>query len=59
MVHVNGTSIAEVETLLQKSVGESVKWFRMNKLSVNIDKCHVMLISGRNISRYSLNITKT
>ena len=56
MVHVNGTSIAEAETLLQKSVDESVKWFRMNKLSVNIDKCHVMLISGRNTSRYSLNI---
>ena len=56
MVHVNGTSIAEVETLLQKSVDESVKWFRMNKLSVNIDKCHVMIISGRNTSRYSLNI---
>ena len=56
MVHVNGTSIAEVETLLQKSVDESVKWFRMNKLLVNIDKCHVMLISGRNTSRYSLNI---
>ena len=53
MVYVNGTSI---ETLLQKSVDESVKWFRMNKLSVNIDKCHVMLISGRNTSRYSLNI---
>ena len=56
MVHVNVTSIAEVETLLQKSVDESVKWFKMNKLSVNIDKCHVMLISGRNTSRYSLNI---
>ena len=56
MVHVNGTSIAEVETLLQESVDKSVKWFRMNKLSVNIDKCHVMLISGRNTSRYSLNI---
>ena len=56
MVHVNGTSTAEVETLLQKSVDESVKWFRMNKLSVNIDKCHVMLISGRNTSRYSFNI---
>ena len=28
----------------------------MKKLSVNIDKCHVMLISGRNTSRYSLNI---
>ena len=28
----------------------------MNKLSVNIDKCHVMLISGRNTSRHSLNI---
>ena len=28
----------------------------MNKLSVNIDKGHVMLISGRNTSRYSLNI---
>ena len=40
----------------KKSVDESVKWFRMNKLSVNIDKCHVMLISGRNTSRYSLNI---
>ena len=47
MVHVNGTSIAKVETLLQKSVDEYVKWFRMNKLSVNIDKCHVMLISGK------------
>ena len=56
MVYVNGTTIAEVKTLLQKSVDESVKWFRMNKLSVNIDKCHVMLISGRNTSRYSLNI---
>ena len=56
MVHVNGTSIAEVETLLQKSVDESVKWLRINKLSVNIDKCHVMIISGRNTSRYSLNI---
>ena len=56
MVHVNGTSIAEAETLLQKSVDESVKWFRMTELSVNIDKCHVMLISGRNTSRYSLNI---
>ena len=55
-VHVNGTSIVEVETLLQKSVDESVKWFRMNRLSVNIDKCHVMLISGRNTSRYLLNI---
>ena len=33
-----------------------MKWFRMNKLSVNIDKCHVMFISGRNTSRYSLNI---
>ena len=28
----------------------------MNKLPVNIDKCYVMLISGRNTSRYSLNI---
>ena len=56
MVYVNGTSIDEVETLLQKSVDESVKWFRMNKLSVNIDKCHVMLISGRNTYRYSLGI---
>ena len=56
MVFVNGTSIAEVETLLQKSVDESVKWYRMNKLSVNNDKCHVMLISGRSTSRYSLNI---
>ena len=56
MVHVNGTSIAKVETLLQKSVDESVKWFRKKKLSVNIDKCHVMLISGKNTSRYSLNI---
>ena len=56
MVHVNGTSIAEVETLLKKSVDESVKWLRMNKLPVHIDKCHVMLISGRNTSRYSLNI---
>ena len=37
MVHVNGTSIAEVETLLQKSVDESVKWFRMKKLSVNVN----------------------
>ena len=56
MVYVNGTSIAEVETLLQKSVDESVKWFRKNKLSVNIDKCHLMLLSGRNTSRYSINI---
>ena len=56
MVHVNGTSIAEVETLLQKSVDESVKWFKMNKFSVNIDKCHVMLISERNTSWYSVNI---
>ena len=54
--HVNGTSIAEVETLLQKSVDGSVEWFRMNKLPDNIDKCHVMVISGRNTSRYSLNI---
>ena len=52
MVYVNGTSIAEVETILQKSVDESVKWFRMNKLSVNIDKRHVMLISGRNTYWY-------
>ena len=58
MLHVNGTSIAEVETLLQKRVDDSVKWFRMNKLLVNIDKCHVMLISGRNTSRYSLNISE-
>ena len=56
MVYVNGTSMAKVGTLLQKSVDESVKWFRMNKLSFNIDKCHVMLISGRNTSQYSLNI---
>ena len=28
----------------------------MNKLSVNIDKCHVMLISVRNTSWYSLKI---
>ena len=56
LVYVNGTTIAEVESLLQKSVDESVKWLRMNKLSVNIDKCHVMLISGINTSRYSLNI---
>ena len=41
MVYVNGKSIAKFETLLQKSVDESVKWLRINKL--NIDKCHVML----------------
>ena len=41
MVYVNGKSIAKFETLLQKSVDESVKRLRMNKL--NIDKCHVML----------------
>ena len=55
MVYVNGMSIAEVERLLQK-MNESVKWLRMNKLSVDIDKCHVMIIFGRNTSRYSLNI---
>ena len=58
MVYANITYIAEIETLLQKKVDEAVKWFRINKFSVNIDKCDVMLglISGRNTSRYSLNI---
>ena len=33
MVFVNGMSNIEVDTLLQKSVEESVEWSRMNKFS--------------------------
>ena len=48
---INKSSV-EVETLLQKSVDESVEWLRMNTFSLNIDKRYVTIISGRKTSWY-------
>ena len=38
-----------IRQLLQNAVNEAMKWFGQNKLTLNMDKCNVLIISNKNI----------
>lgn len=46
-IHVPGSSLPEIETLLQCDVNNAIAWFTRNKLTVNTNKCFSMLFSSR------------
>ena len=41
--------ITKRQQLLQNAVNEANKWFGQNKLTLNINKCNVLIISNKNI----------
>ena len=49
MIGVSDKSITKIQQLLQNAVNEAIKWFGQNKLTLNIDKCNVLIISNKNI----------
>ena len=49
MIGVSDKSITKIQQLLQNAVNEANKWFGQNKLTLNINKCNVLIISNKNI----------
>ena len=49
MIGVSDKSITKIQQLLQNVVNEAIKWFGQNKLTLNINKCNVLIISNKNI----------
>ena len=49
MIGVSDKSITKIQQLLQNAVNEAIKWFGQNKLTLNINKCNVLIISNKNI----------
>ena len=49
MIGVSDKSITKIQQLLQNAVNEAIKWFRQNKLTLNINKCNVLIIFNKNI----------
>ena len=49
MIGVSDKSITKIQQLLQNAVNEAIKWFGQNKLTLNINKCNVFIISNKNI----------
>ena len=49
MIGVSDKSIKKIQQLLQNAVNEAIKWFGQNKLTLNINKCNVLIISNKNI----------
>ena len=49
MIGVSNKSITKIQQLLQNAVNEAIKWFGQNKLTLNMDKCNVLIISNKNI----------
>ena len=45
-IGVSDKSIMKIQQLLQNAVNEAIKWFGLKKLSLNIDKCNVLIISN-------------
>ena len=44
MIGVSDKSITKIQQLLQNAVNEAIKWFGQNKLTLNINKCNVLII---------------
>ena len=49
MIGVSDKSRTKIQQLLQNEVNEANKWFGQNKLTLNINKCNVLIISNKNI----------
>ena len=49
MIGVSDKSITKIQQLLQNAVNEAIKWFGQNKLTLNMNKCNVLIISNKNI----------
>ena len=48
MIGVSDKSIAKIQQLLH-AVNKAIKWCGQNKLTLNINKCNVLIISNKNI----------
>ena len=48
MIGVSDKSITKIQQLLQNAVNETIKWFGQNKLTLNIDKCNVLILYNKN-----------
>ena len=44
MIGVSDKSITKIQQLLQNAVNEANKWFGQNKLTLNINKCNVIIM---------------
>ena len=49
MIGFSDKSITKIQQLLQNAVNEAIKWFGQNKLTLNMNKCNVLIISTKNI----------
>ena len=49
MIGVSDKSITKIQQLLQNAVNEAIEWCEQNKLTLNIDKCNVLIIPNTNI----------
>ena len=49
MIGVSDKSITKIQQLLQNAVNKAIKWFVQLKLTLNIDKFNVIIISNTNI----------
>ena len=49
MIGVSDKSITNIQQLLRNAVNEAIKWFGQNRLTLNISKCNVLIISNKNI----------
>ena len=49
MIGVSNKSITKIQQLLQNAVDVAIKWFGQSKLTLNMDKCNVLIISNKNI----------
>jgi ribonuclease P/MRP protein subunit RPP40 len=43
--HVSGKTVNEVQTLLQQDINNLVKWFKKNKLTINVKNSFCMVFS--------------
>ena len=51
MIGVSDKSITKIQQLLQNAVNKDIKWSGQNKLTLNINKCNVIIISNKKYSR--------
>ena len=47
----DGESLNEIENILNEELNEIVKWLKVNKLTLNVDKTQCMLFTQRNVIR--------
>ena len=46
-----GESLNEIENILNEELHEIVKWLKVNKLTLNVDKTQCMLFTDKNVIR--------